>query len=58
MTRYIVRRTIQSIALVWISTLIAFSIYQLAPGGPLQFMEEDPTQNVEDIHRLERSLWR
>jgi peptide/nickel transport system permease protein len=55
MTRYIIRRTIQSFALMWISTLIAFSIYQLAPGGPLQFMEQDPSRNVEDMSRLERS---
>ncbi|MCC6455256.1 MAG: ABC transporter permease [Caldilineaceae bacterium] len=55
MTRYIIRRTIQSFALMWISTLIAFSIYQLAPGGPLQFLEQDPTSNVTDIARLERA---
>jgi peptide/nickel transport system permease protein len=35
--------------------LIAFSIYQLAPGGPLQFLEQDPSHNVSDIGRLERS---
>lgn len=56
MTRYIVRRTIQSIFLVWISTLIAFSVYQLAPGGPLQFMSNDPKQTSEDINRLKRSF--
>jgi peptide/nickel transport system permease protein len=55
MTRYIIRRTIQSIALVWVSTLIAFSIYQLAPGGPLQFLNEDPRQDASDMERLERS---
>ena len=55
MTRYIVRRTIQSFILLWISTLIAFSIYQLAPGGPLQFLDQDPNRNVADIERLERA---
>jgi peptide/nickel transport system permease protein len=55
MTRYIVRRTIQSFMLLWISTLIAFSIYQLAPGGPLQFLDQDPNRNVADIDRLERA---
>jgi peptide/nickel transport system permease protein len=55
MTRYIIRRTIQSFALLWVSTLIAFSIYQLAPGGPLQFLEQDPTSNISDIARLERA---
>jgi peptide/nickel transport system permease protein len=55
MTRYIIRRSIQSLALLWVSTLIAFSIYQLAPGGPLQFLDEDPKRNVQDIGRLERA---
>lgn len=55
MTRYIIRRTIQSFFLIWISTLIAFSVYQLAPGGPLQFLNEDPKQDASDRIRLERS---
>ncbi len=55
LTRYIIRRTIQSILLVWVSTLIGFSIYQLAPGGPLQFLNEDPRQSSADIARLERT---
>jgi len=42
--------------LVWISTLIAFSIYQLAPGGPLQFVSNNPKQHQEDIVRLKRSF--
>jgi peptide/nickel transport system permease protein len=54
MTRYIIRRSLQSLALLWVSTLIAFSIYQLAPGGPLQFLDEDPRRNEADIARLER----
>ena len=56
MTRYIVRRSIQSVVLIWISTLIVFSVYQLAPGGPLQFMSDDPKQHQEDITRLKRSF--
>lgn len=55
MTRYIIRRTIQSFFLIWISTLIVFSVYQLAPGGPLQFLNEDPKQDSSDRIRLERS---
>ncbi|HXF63594.1 MAG TPA: ABC transporter permease, partial [Caldilineaceae bacterium] len=54
MTRYIIRRSIQSFFLLWISTLIAFSVYQLAPGGPLQFLNQDPRQNASDVARLER----
>ncbi len=55
MTRYIVRRGIQSVFLVWLSTIIVFSIYQMAPGGPLGLMEPDPSRQPEDVFRLERS---
>ena len=55
MTRYIVRRGIQSFFLVWLSTLIGFSIYQLAPGGPLQFLDDDPSSTTADTNRLVRS---
>ena len=49
---YIVRRGLQSVVLVWIATLISFSIYQLAPGGPLQFLDQDPRRSAVDIARL------
>jgi peptide/nickel transport system permease protein len=52
MTHYIIRRGLQSIVLIWISTLIAFSIYQLAPGGPLQFLDNDPKRSEADIVNL------
>ena len=55
MTRYIVRRAIQSFFLIWLATLIGFTVYQLAPGGPIQFLDEDPTANEEDFKRLARS---
>ncbi|MEM7344528.1 MAG: ABC transporter permease [Chloroflexota bacterium] len=54
LTRYIIRRGIQSIFLIWLATLIAFSIYQAAPGGPLQFLDDDPQRNQDDINNLER----
>lgn len=54
MTRYIIRRSLQSLALMFVSTLIGFSIYQLAPGGPLQFLNEDPRQTGADYARLSR----
>jgi peptide/nickel transport system permease protein len=55
MTRYIIRRSLQSLALMWISTLIGFSIYQMAPGGPLQFLDDDPRRTQADVERLERT---
>jgi peptide/nickel transport system permease protein len=54
MTRYIIRRALQSLVLMWLATLIGFTIYQLAPGGPLQFMDDDPRRSQADINRLER----
>jgi peptide/nickel transport system permease protein len=51
--RYIIRRGLQSFLIVWVSTLIAFSIYQLAPGGPLLFLSQDPRSTPEDRARLE-----
>jgi len=52
MTRYIIRRGIQSIILMWVATLIGFTIYQMAPGGPLQFLDNDPRRSEADISRL------
>lgn len=54
MTRYIIRRGLQSLALMWIATIIGFTIYQLAPGGPLQFMESNPGRSQADMDRLQR----
>ena len=54
MTRYIVRRSIQSIFLILLSTIIGFTIYQLAPGGPLQFLDDDPSSTSADTNRLVR----
>jgi len=54
MTRYIVRRGLQSIVLMFIATLIAFTVYQAAPGGPLQFLDDDPSSTSADMARLER----
>lgn len=54
MTRYIIRRSLQSLLLLWVATLIGFSIYQAAPGGPLQFMDDDPSRSEADFDRLSR----
>lgn len=55
MWRYIVRRSIQSFFLLWLATLISFTIYQMAPGGPVQFLDDDPRATGEDANRLTRS---
>jgi peptide/nickel transport system permease protein len=38
--RYVVRRSIHSVFLLLLISLIAFSIQRLAPGGPLQFLDD------------------
>ena len=53
MARYIVRRSIQSIFLLFLATLIGFAVYQKAPGGPLQFLDDDPNQTRADVVRLQ-----
>lgn len=55
MARYIIRRSLQSVVLLWLSTLIGFTVYQLAPGGPLQFLDDDPRRSQADIDRLTRT---
>lgn len=55
MTRYIVRRGIQSFFLILLTSLIAFTIYQMAPGGPIQFLDDDPSATAADADRLARS---
>ncbi|GAB4549728.1 MAG: ABC transporter permease [Anaerolineae bacterium] len=54
MTRYIIRRSIQSFFLLWLTTIIAFTVYQMAPGGPIQFLDDDPKSTAADSNRLAR----
>ena len=52
LTRYIIRRGLQSVLLIWLATVIGFSFYRLAPGGPLQFLNDDPKRTSADYNRL------
>ncbi len=54
MTRYIVRRSIQSFFLMIVATMIGFTVYQMAPGGPIQFLDDDPQATEADTNRLAR----
>ena len=54
MTQYIINRAIQNIVLLWLGTVIAFTIYQAAPGGPIQFLDDDPRSTSADTNRLSR----
>jgi peptide/nickel transport system permease protein len=56
MARYIMRRLVQSVILLALVTMIAFSLMHLAPGGPLAVYTLNPTIRAEDIERLERNF--
>lgn len=51
MTRFVVRRLLQSIVLLFGISLITFTISHLAPGGP-ETLLEDPTIRPEYLARL------
>jgi peptide/nickel transport system permease protein len=54
LTRYVVRRSLQSVGLLLLISLLAFSIMRLAPGGPAQFMD-DPRIGSEYREALRES---
>lgn len=56
MTRYLIRRILQSIPLLIIISMIVFVMIQLTPGGPMAAFEENPNLSPEDIARLEEQL--
>jgi peptide/nickel transport system permease protein len=57
-TRYVVRRTIQSIFLLIGVTVLSFAIMRLAPGGPAQFIggADNPRISPEYRRQLEESF--
>lgn len=56
MTTYLLRRLVQSAALLVVVTVIAFSLMHLAPGGPLAVYALSPSLRAEDLARIERNL--
>ncbi|MBN1315941.1 MAG: ABC transporter permease [Anaerolineales bacterium] len=56
MARHLIRRSIQSLILLVIITILAYAILVAMPGGPLAAYLEDPNVRPEDVARLERQL--
>jgi peptide/nickel transport system permease protein len=56
MTRYLVRRLLQTIPVLFIISIIQFGLINAAPGGPLKAYILDPNVAPEDIKRLEHDL--
>ena len=55
MTRYLIRRVLQTIPVLLIISVIQFGLISATPGGPLLFMINDPNASREDIARLEKA---
>jgi peptide/nickel transport system permease protein len=53
MTRYIVRRLLQAIPLLFVISVIVFGLIQIAPNNPLSALQNNPNISPEDLLRLE-----
>lgn len=53
MTRYLIRRILQTIPVLFIISVLQFGLISAAPGGPLKAYILDPNISAEDIKRLE-----
>ena len=52
MGRFLQRRLLQALLLLWLVSMIAFAILHLAPGGPLSQFLATGTLGPEDVQRL------
>lgn len=56
MTRYIIRRLVQMIPLLWVISVVAFVLLQLTPGDPAAALEDNPSITAEDRARFEEMM--
>jgi len=56
MTKYIIRRLVQAIPLLFLISIAVFALIQVIPGGPLAAYESNPNFSAEDLLRLEEEL--
>jgi peptide/nickel transport system permease protein len=54
MTRYVVRRLLESVPLLLAVSALVFALLQASPGNPLAQLERDPTVSQTDIDRIAR----
>ena len=52
MTRYIIRRLLQAIPLLFVISIIVFALIQIAPNNPLAALENNPNIAPADLARL------
>ncbi len=55
-TRYIIRRALQSVFILFGISILAFTIMHLAPGGPAALLAEDPRISPEVIKQINASF--
>ena len=51
MVRFLVRRTLQSLPLLLVVSLLVFGLLHAAPGGPLAVYLANPNVRPEDVER-------
>ena len=56
MSRYVIRRLVQLIPIMWIISVIIFVLLQLTPGDPAAALEDNPNITAEDRARYEERL--
>lgn len=56
MLRYITRRALQAIPLLFLISVLVFTLIHAAPGGPLEMYLANPNVRPEDIERLRVAL--
>jgi peptide/nickel transport system permease protein len=54
--RYIARRALQAIPLLFLISILVFTLIHAAPGGPLEMYLANPNVRPEDIERLRVAL--
>ena len=56
MTRYLIRRFLQLIPVLFLISIIVFTLLQLTPGDPASVLEDNPNISAEDRARFEERL--
>jgi peptide/nickel transport system permease protein len=53
MTRYIIRRLLEAIPLLFVISILVFGMIQVMPNNPLSALQNNPNMSSEDLLRLE-----
>jgi peptide/nickel transport system permease protein len=56
MGRYVIRRLLQMIPVIWIISVVVFILLQLTPGDPVAALEDNPNITAEDRERYAEQL--